>query len=56
MMKGYRERRDLVVEVLEREGFEFSRPKGAFYLMANISKAGMDSYAFCQGNCCVRPE
>ncbi|WP_319543693.1 pyridoxal phosphate-dependent aminotransferase [uncultured Pseudodesulfovibrio sp.] len=46
MVEAYRERRDLVLDTLSAEGFEFSRPKGAFYLMANVSKAGMDSYTF----------
>lgn len=46
MVRAYRERRDLVLDALTREGFEFSRPRGAFYLLANISKAGMDSYTF----------
>ena len=46
MVEAYRERRDIVLEKLNAEGFEFSRPKGAFYLMANVSKAGMDSYTF----------
>ena len=46
MVQAYIERRDLVLDVLAREGFDFLRPKGAFYLMANISEAGMDSYTF----------
>lgn len=46
MVDAYRQRRDLVLDVLRRESFEFSQPKGAFYLMANISKSGMDSYTF----------
>ncbi len=46
MVAAYRERRDIVTDILEREKFEFSRPKGAFYLLANVSRAGMDSYAF----------
>ena len=46
MVNAYRQRRDLIQEILTREGFEFSVPKGAFYLLANISRAGLDSYEF----------
>ncbi len=46
MVRAYRERKDLVVDTLAREGFEFSTPQGAFYMLVRIDKAGMDSYAF----------
>jgi aspartate aminotransferase/aminotransferase len=46
MVRAYRERRDLVVEVLTREGFDFCTPEGAFYLLVRIDKAGMESYDF----------
>ena len=46
MAEAYRQRRDLVVDILHNEGFEFFIPQGAFYLMIEISNTGMDSYAF----------
>lgn len=46
MVKAYRERRDLCVGLLEEAGLLISRPKGAFYIMADISRSGMDSREF----------
>jgi len=46
MVQAYRQRRDLVVDMLRAEGFEFFKPEGAFYLMVRIDKTGMDSYSF----------
>jgi aspartate/methionine/tyrosine aminotransferase len=46
MTASYRERRDLVVEVLRDGDLLISVPHGAFYIMADVSRAGRDSYAF----------
>ncbi len=46
MVQAYRQRRDLVVAVLDREGFEFFAPQGTFYIMVRIDKTGMESYRF----------
>ena len=46
MVKAYRERRDLCVGLLEEAGLLISRPRGAFYIMADVSRAGLDSREF----------
>lgn len=46
MVKAYRERRDLCVGLLEEAGMLISRPQGAFYIMADIRRSGMDSREF----------
>lgn len=46
MVGAYRERRDLVASILAKEGFDFFTPQGAFYLLARIDGAGIDSYTF----------
>lgn len=46
MVKAYRERRDLCVGLLEESGLLISRPQGAFYIMADVSRSGMDSREF----------
>ena len=46
MVDAYRVRRDRVVEILEKGGLLVSVPRGAFYIMADVSAAGSDSYAF----------
>ncbi len=44
---GYRARRDLLCEALERSGFGFTVPQGAYYVMADISSFGFrDDIAF----------
>jgi aspartate/methionine/tyrosine aminotransferase len=45
MRAAYRDRRDMVAERLERAGVRYVRPRGAFYLMADVSPAG-DSLSF----------
>jgi aspartate/methionine/tyrosine aminotransferase len=40
MRDAYRERRDSVVVLLEEAGVAYVRPRGAFYLMADVSAAG----------------
>ena len=46
MVDAYRDRRDLCVGLLEEAGMLISRPRGAFYIMADISKSGKDSRDF----------
>ena len=46
MVTAYRERRDLCVGLLEEAGLLISRPRGAFYIMADVSRSGMDSREF----------
>jgi aspartate/methionine/tyrosine aminotransferase len=40
MRDSYRARRDLATALLDREGIGYVRPRGAFYLMVDISAAG----------------
>jgi aspartate/methionine/tyrosine aminotransferase len=48
MRQAYQHRRDLVCDILrEQNMFQYS-PRGAFYIMIDVSKAGMDSYDFCK--------
>jgi aspartate aminotransferase/aminotransferase len=42
----YRKRRDAIVQILTAAGINFTRPNGAFYLMADIGDAGMTSRDF----------
>ena len=42
----YRKRRDAIVRILTDAGIEFTRPNGAFYLMADIGDAGLTSRDF----------
>jgi aspartate/methionine/tyrosine aminotransferase len=46
MTRSYRDRRDMVVEILREGGLLVSVPHGAFYIMADVSAAAQDSYAF----------
>jgi aspartate/methionine/tyrosine aminotransferase len=46
MVRAYRERRDLCVGLLEEAGMLISRPQGAFYIMADVGKSGIDSREF----------
>ena len=46
MVKAYRERRDLCVSLLDEAGLLISRPRGAFYIMADVSRSGVDSREF----------
>jgi aspartate aminotransferase len=46
MVQAYRERRDLCVGLLEEAGLLISRPRGAFYIMADVGRAGIDSREF----------
>ena len=46
MCQSYRERRDIVVQVLKDEGYYVYTPQGAFYIMVDISDTGIDSREF----------
>ncbi|MEP6752685.1 MAG: aminotransferase class I/II-fold pyridoxal phosphate-dependent enzyme [Candidatus Dormiibacterota bacterium] len=46
MVTAYRERRDLCVSLLDEAGLLISRPRGAFYIMADVSRSGLDSREF----------
>jgi aspartate/methionine/tyrosine aminotransferase len=46
MAAAYRERRDLVVNLLDGTGLLPAAPRGAFYAMIDISAAGQDSRTF----------
>lgn len=46
MVKAYRERRDLCVGLLEEAGMLISRPQGAFYIMADVARSGMNARDF----------
>ena len=37
MAREYRERRDIMAKALERSGFKFSAPEGAYYMLADFS-------------------
>jgi aspartate/methionine/tyrosine aminotransferase len=46
MVDAYRDRRDLCVGLLEEAGMLISRPRGAFYIMADVNRSGMVSREF----------
>lgn len=46
MVRVYRERRDAVVRILRDKGLYRYTPSGAFYILIDISKAGMNSADF----------
>jgi aspartate aminotransferase/aminotransferase len=46
MVDAYRRRRDVVVGILRDAGLLLSVPQGAFYLMADVSPAGLPSGEF----------
>jgi aspartate/methionine/tyrosine aminotransferase len=46
MTASYRARRDVAVDLLRAGGLLINEPKGAFYILADISSASSDSYAF----------
>jgi aminotransferase len=43
MAAGYARRRELLCGILERHGFKFNRPQGAYYVMTDIAHFGFDS-------------
>ena len=46
MRTAYRERRDLAVEALRSHGLLVNVPHGAFYILADVSRTGLDTYSF----------
>jgi len=46
MVAGYSRRRDLVVDLLREAGLLQQVPEGAFYILADVSPAGLDSNTF----------
>ena len=46
MVDAYRDRRDLCVGLLDEAEMLISRPRGAFYIMADITRSSMDSREF----------
>jgi aspartate aminotransferase len=46
MVSAYHHRRDLAVDLLDEAGLLVSVPRGAFYVMADVSGAGMGSREF----------
>ena len=46
MVRAYRSRRDLVVEILEDAELFIAEPAGAFYIMADVSPRGLPSREF----------
>lgn len=48
MRAAYHERRDLAMSLLDETGVPYVRPNGAFYLMADISGAGVSDVDFCR--------
>ncbi len=49
LREGYRSRRDLLCEALEQAGFRFTLPRGAYYVMADITPFDYsDDLAFSQ--------
>jgi aspartate aminotransferase/aminotransferase len=46
MVKTYRARRDAVVEILKKRGLFKYIPRGAFYMLIDISRTGMNSMDF----------
>jgi aspartate/methionine/tyrosine aminotransferase len=46
MREEYRARRDLAVQRLDAEGLRLTRPRGTFYIMADIARSGLESYEF----------
>jgi aminotransferase len=49
LREGYRARRDFFLPYLDRAGLSYTRPEGAYYVMADISPLGWkDDTAFCE--------
>ncbi len=46
MVEAYRRRRDIVVDILKKHGLFSYTPRGAFYILINITKTGMDADGF----------
>ena len=48
MTSAYRARRDSAMAELDRLGVDYVRPRGAFFLMADVSAVGSDSWDICR--------
>jgi aspartate/methionine/tyrosine aminotransferase len=48
MRNAYRDRRDMAAVELDQQGVRYVRPRGGFFLMADISVTGLDSWTFCR--------
>jgi aspartate/methionine/tyrosine aminotransferase len=48
MVAAYRERRSIAAAELDPRGVPYVWPAGSFFMMVDISAAGMDSWAFCR--------
>ncbi len=48
MRDSYRHRRDIAVRLLSESGLLVSKPRGAFYIMANTASVGLDGYELCR--------
>ena len=46
MVKAYGERRDAVIDILEKNGLHLYTPNGAFYILIDISRTGVNSTDF----------
>jgi aspartate aminotransferase len=46
MREAYRARRDTTVAMLKEAGLFVTEPRGAFYILADVGRATMDTYAF----------
>ena len=49
MTRGYNERRDAVIGILKKHGLHSYTPSGAFYILIDISRTGMNSTDFAVG-------
>lgn len=48
MVRAYAERREMTMEALDRLGFTYGHPGGAFYVYTNISASGRMADSFCE--------
>ena len=46
MVEAYRRRRDIVIDILKKHQLFSYTPRGAFYILINITKTGMDADGF----------
>ncbi|HEX6547603.1 MAG TPA: pyridoxal phosphate-dependent aminotransferase [Candidatus Dormibacteraeota bacterium] len=46
MVAAYRRRKELAVDLLEEAGLLIAQPRGAFYIMADVSGSGLDAREF----------
>jgi aminotransferase len=48
MVKAYAERRTFMLAALDKIGFTYGHPGGAFYVYTNVSKSGRAAPEFCE--------